>query len=147
MIERDALIGGEESGGYGFRGHLPERDGILAGLYLLDGLAATGRTVSQAVEDVFAITGPRYYRRLDFDLEPGANDAVRARLDAANPAELAGCRVESADRVDGWRFVLDHGWLLFRLSGTEPLLRIYTEVDREELVEPVLAAGKAIAGH
>ncbi len=146
MMEKDALIGGEESGGYGFRGHLPERDGILAGLFLLDYVAATGQPPSALLEQVFALTGPHFYRRIDFDLEPGTNAAVKARLDAAHPAEIAGHAVVSEDRVDGWRFRIDQGWLLMRLSGTEPLVRIYTEVRSEDLVLPVLEAGKAIAG-
>jgi phosphomannomutase len=146
MMEHDALIGGEESGGYGFRGHLPERDGILAGLYLLDYVAATGKPPSELLSDVFAITGPHFYERLDFDLEPGSNAAVKARLDAAAPVEIAGRRVISSDRTDGWRFFIKEGWLLLRLSGTEPLLRIYTEVTDQSLVKPVLDAGKALAG-
>lgn len=146
MIERDALIGGEESGGYGFRGHLPERDGILAGLYLLDAVAAAGKPPSELLKEVFAITGPHYYERLDFEIEPGGNAAVKARLDAANPQEIAGQRVLGRDTTDGWRFTLDEGWLLFRLSGTEPLVRIYTEVRDQSLVQPLLQAGKEIAG-
>lgn len=146
MMEKDALIGGEESGGYGFRGHLPERDGILAGLYLLDYAAATGKPASELLERVFAITGPHFYERLDFDLEPGSNERVKAVLDAANPVEIAGRKVLRSDRTDGWRFFIDEGWLLFRLSGTEPLLRIYTEVRSGELVKPILEAGKRIAG-
>ncbi len=146
MMEKDALIGGEESGGYGFRGHLPERDGILAGLYLLDYAAATGKPASELLERVFAITGPHYYERLDFDLEPGSNEKVKAILDAANPGEIAGRPVLRSDRTDGWRFFIEEGWLLFRLSGTEPLLRIYTEVTSSALVKPLLEAGKGIAG-
>lgn len=146
MMREDALIGGEESGGYGFRGHLPERDGILAGLFLLDYVAATGKTPSELLQDVFAITGPHYYERLDFDLEPGSNTAVKATLDAAAPGDIAGRPIVSSDRTDGWRFFIPEGWLLFRLSGTEPLLRIYTEVTDEALVQPVLDAGKQIAG-
>ncbi len=146
MMEKDALIGGEESGGYGFRGHLPERDGILAGLFLLDAVAAAGKPPSELLRDVFAITGPHYYERLDFELEPGANSVVKARLDAAAPTEIAGRRVIAHDTVDGWRFIIDEGWLLFRLSGTEPLVRIYTEVRDQALVQPVLQAGKEIAG-
>ncbi|HEX6030436.1 MAG TPA: phosphoglucomutase/phosphomannomutase family protein [Tepidiformaceae bacterium] len=145
MMEKDALIGGEESGGYGFRGHLPERDGLLAGLYLLDYVAA-GRPPSELLKDVFAITGPHYYERLDFELEPGANAAVKARLDAAKPTEIAGMPVIGSDRTDGWRFQVEQGWLLFRLSGTEPLVRIYTEVRDESLVRPLLEAGKELAG-
>ncbi len=146
MMSEDALIGGEESGGYGFRGHLPERDGILAGLFLLDAIARTGKRPSALLEDVFAITGPHFYERLDFELEPGSNAAVKATLDAMAPSEIAGRPVISADRVDGWRFFVPEGWLLFRLSGTEPLLRIYTEVTEQALVRPLLEAGKALAG-
>lgn len=146
MMEKDALIGGEESGGYGFRGHLPERDGILAGLYLLDYAAATGKPPSELLRRVFGITGEHYYERIDIELEPGSNQRFKAILDAANPTEIAGRPIRSRDTVDGWRFFIDEGWLLFRLSGTEPLLRIYTEVTSATLVRPVLEAGKAIAG-
>lgn len=146
MMRENALIGGEESGGYGFRGHLPERDGILSGLYLLDYVAATGKPPSELLEEVFAITGPHFYERLDFDLEPGSNDRIKASLDAANPTEIAGRRVISSDRTDGWRFFIDEGFLLLRLSGTEPLLRIYTEVTEQALVQQVLEAGKQLAG-
>ena len=146
MMREDALIGGEESGGYGFRGHLPERDGILAGLFLLDYVAATGKRPSQLLEEVFAITGPHFYQRIDFELEPGSNAKIKATLDAAKPAEIAGRPITSSDRTDGWRFFIEEGWLLLRLSGTEPLLRIYTEVRDESLVTPVLDAGMAIAG-
>ncbi len=146
MMQHDALIGGEESGGYGFRGHIPERDGILAGLFLVDYVARSGRTPSELLASVFAITGPHFYQRLDFDLQPGANAAVKATLDAANPGEIAGQRVTRRDTVDGWRYTFDEGWLLFRLSGTEPLVRIYTEVRDQSLVQPVLEEGKRIAG-
>ncbi|HEY4669488.1 MAG TPA: phosphoglucomutase/phosphomannomutase family protein, partial [Tepidiformaceae bacterium] len=146
MMEQDALIGGEESGGYGFRGHLPERDGILAGLFLLDYVAATGKTPTELLKEVFAITGPHYYERVDFELEPGSNARVKATLDALDPKEIAGQPVRRGDRTDGWRFFIDDGWLLFRLSGTEPLLRIYTEVKSQALVRPVLEAGKMMAG-
>jgi phosphomannomutase len=146
MMEKDALIGGEESGGYGFRGHLPERDGILSGLFLLDYMAATGKPVSGLLTDLFAVAGEHHYRRIDIDLPAGASDWVRARLESVAPAAIAGCTVRQRDTTDGWRFVIDEGWLLFRLSGTEPLLRIYTEVRDKRLVEPLLAAGKMLAG-
>jgi alpha-D-glucose phosphate-specific phosphoglucomutase len=146
MMEKDALIGGEESGGYGFRGHLPERDGILAGLYLLDYAAVTGKPPSELLERVFAITGPHFYERIDIELEPGSNERFKTTLDAAHPADIAGQPVRSSDRTDGWRFFIDDGWLLFRLSGTEPLLRIYTEVTSNSLVRPVLESGRQIAG-
>lgn len=146
MMEKNALIGGEESGGYGFRGHLPERDGILAGLFLLDAVAATGRTPSELLDAVFQLTGPHYYARIDVELEAHARDSIRAALDAAAPADIAGRPVTRTDRTDGWRFLFDGGWLLFRLSGTEPLLRIYTEVTDQALVQPVLEHGRRLAG-
>jgi alpha-D-glucose phosphate-specific phosphoglucomutase len=146
MMEKDALIGGEESGGYGFRGHIPERDGILAGLYLLDYVARTGKPPSELLKRVFEITGEHYYERIDIDLEPGSNERFKAILDAAKSTEIAGRPILSSDRVDGWRFFIDEGWLLFRLSGTEPLLRIYTEVTSESLVRQVLNAGKQMVG-
>ncbi len=146
MMEKDALIGGEESGGYGFRGHLPERDGILAGLYLLDYAASAGKPPSELLQRVFDITGEHHYERIDIELEPGSNARFKATLDAAAPTEIAGRPVIGSDRTDGWRFQIAEGWLLFRLSGTEPLLRIYTEVNAKSLVKPVLEAGKGIAG-
>ena len=146
MMREDALIGGEESGGYGFRGHLPERDGILSALYLLDAMAISGKGPAELLEDVFAITGPHFYERVDLELEPGANVNVRAALDAASPREFAGLPVEGVDTTDGWRFLLSEGWVLFRLSGTEPLLRIYTELRNESKVGPVIEAGQSLVG-
>lgn len=146
MIEKNALIGGEESGGYGFRGHLPERDGILAGLYLLDYIAATGKPPSQLLQDLFAITGPHYYARDDYQLEPDQRETIRTALDTATPTHIAGRPVTRTDRTDGWRIHFQGGWLLFRLSGTEPLLRIYTEVTDQALLRPTLEAGRTIAG-
>lgn len=146
MMQHDALIGGEESGGYGFRGHLPERDGVLSGLFLLDYLASTGATPSELLQRVFAITGEHFYERVDIELDPDTKERVRGNLDAAEPATIAGQPVTGKDTTDGWRFIFDQGWLLFRLSGTEPLLRIYTEVRDASLVKPVLAAGRQLAG-
>ncbi len=146
MTERDALIGGEESGGYGFRGHIPERDGLLTNLILLDAMALTGRKPTALLAEVFAITGEHFYERIDFDLEPGSTAQVKSSLDAAAPRELAGQPVTSTDHKDGWRFMIPEGWLLLRLSGTEPLLRIYTEVTDRSLVRPLLEAGIALAG-
>ncbi len=146
MLREDALIGGEESGGYGFRGHLPERDGILAALYLLDAMALSGKGPHELLDEVFAITGPHFYERVDLELAPGANAAVASTLDAAVPEAFAGLPVTGVDRTDGWRYLLEEGWVLFRLSGTEPLLRIYTELRDGTKVGPVLAAGRALTG-
>ena len=148
MMEVDALIGGEESGGYGFRGHVPERDGILAGLYMLDFMARTGKRPSELLAELYAKVGAHYYDRLDITLRPEDRDAVWKRAERARPDAIAGIKVTGVDTTDGFRFMLgDKGWLLLRFSGTEPLLRIYTEVVGDEsLVEKVLAAGREICG-
>jgi phosphomannomutase len=146
MMETDAIIAGEESGGYGFKGHLPERDGVLAGLYFLDLMARTGRRPSELLKDLFAKVGPHFYERIDTQMDPEQRRAVVSRLEDAHPAEIAGERVTGRDTTDGFRFLFDKGWLLFRMSGTEPLVRIYTEVTDERLVQPVLEEGKQLAG-
>lgn len=147
MMETEAIIGGEESGGYGFRGHVPERDGILAGLLFLDLMARTGRRPSQLLQDLYAKVGPHHYARVDVHLDPSEREAIVARARAARPTDVAGMGVESIDTVDGFRYNLaGGGWLLLRFSGTEPLMRIYTEIPDEAAVPRVLEAGKAIAG-
>jgi phosphomannomutase len=149
MLETDALIGGEESGGYAFRGHMPERDGILANLYLLDLMVRTGKTPTQLLDMLFDLVGgPYYYHRIDRRLtDEATKKQAKARLDAAQPSEIAGLRVTDKITVDGYKFVMeDGGWLLVRFSGTEPLIRVYTETTREDLVEPILEAGLELAG-
>jgi phosphomannomutase len=148
MMETDALIGGEESGGYGFRGHVPERDGVLAGLFMLDFMARTGKRPSELLADLYAKVGPHHYDRLDLPLRPEDRDTIWSRAEAALPDTVAGIKVTQRDTTDGFRFTLDgKGWLLLRFSGTEPLVRIYTEVVGDEsLVPRVLEAGREIIG-
>jgi phosphomannomutase len=148
MMEVDALIGGEESGGYGFRGHVPERDGILAGLYMLDFVARTGKRPSELLAELYAKVGPHHYDRIDITLKPEDRAGIWKKAESARPDAIAGMKVTGIDTTDGFRFTLgDKGWLLLRFSGTEPLLRIYTEVVGDEsLVAKVLAAGREIVG-
>ncbi len=147
MLEVDALIGGEESGGYAFRGHVPERDGILAGLYLLDMMVKLGKKPSELVEMLFAKVGPHYYDRIDTPLAPEKRDEHRARIAAAKPASLAGMKVTDIITVDGYKFELeDGGWLLIRFSGTEPIVRVYCETTDPGRVKPLLDAGLKMVG-
>ena len=148
MMETDALIGGEESGGYGFRGHVPERDGILAGLYMLDFVARSGKKPSDLLAELYAKVGPHHYDRIDITLRDDQRNAIVERAAKARPDMIAGMKVTGIDTTDGYRFSLgDRGWLLFRFSGTEPLIRIYTEVVGDEsLVQRVLDAGREIVG-
>ncbi|MEO8457979.1 MAG: phosphoglucomutase/phosphomannomutase family protein [Chloroflexota bacterium] len=147
MVESDAIIAGEESGGFAFRGHLPERDGVLSGLYVFDLMVQRGKTLPELIAEVFAKVGPHYYDRIDIALTDADRTRIAALLPTLDPKELAGLKVESSDRTDGLRFMLPDGaWALIRLSGTEPLMRIYTEVLSEDQVQPVLQAVREITG-
>ena len=147
MRETDALIAGEESGGFAFRGHLPERDGILSGLYLLDLMARRGKDPEELIAELFEKVGPHFYDRVDIVMDETDRARVRETLDGLRPRSIAGLNVTGYDRMDGLRFLLEDGaWALIRLSGTEPLMRIYTEVRQEDQVRPVLAACREMTG-
>jgi phosphomannomutase len=147
MVAEDAIVAGEESGGYAFRGHLPERDGVVSALYFLDLMARRDRRPSELVAELYEKVGPHFYDRIDIQLPPEKVPAMRERLVRARPDRIAGLAVTAADTTDGFRFSLEgDGWVLFRFSGTEPLLRIYTEVQDEALVAKVLQAGRELVG-
>jgi phosphomannomutase len=147
MVHEDILIGGEESGGIGVKNHLPERDGILCGLLLLEIVAATGATLGELVQRLEAIHGPHRYDRIDLHLTDHAvKDRVLQSLRAHPPTAFAGLSVTDVETTDGIKFGIENGgWLLFRASGTEPLLRIYSESPDMSQVEALLAAGRAYA--
>ncbi|HEX7974813.1 MAG TPA: phosphoglucomutase/phosphomannomutase family protein [Anaerolineales bacterium] len=146
MLETHALIGGEESGGYAFQNHVPERDGILAGLYILDMMVRTGKKPSQLLDLLFAKVGAHYYDRIDTHFE-GERQARQQCILDAHPAELGGLRVTGLDTTDGFKFSLeDGGWLLIRFSGTEPIIRVYTETTHPDKVQAILQDGLRVAG-
>ncbi|MCH7998229.1 MAG: phosphoglucomutase/phosphomannomutase family protein [Chloroflexi bacterium] len=147
MRETDAIIAGEESGGYAFRGHLPERDGIVSGLYFLDLMARRRKGAADLVAELFDKVGPHYYDRVDIEMSPQERTRMESRLAGLRPNSIAGMKVTAIDRMDGLRFRLGDGaWALIRLSDTEPLMRIYTEVPREELVTKVLSEVRELTG-
>ncbi|MFC1893267.1 phosphoglucomutase/phosphomannomutase family protein [Chloroflexota bacterium] len=147
MIAEKAIIGGEESGGYGFRGHIPERDAILAGLYFLDLMIKTGKTPSGLLDYLYSKVGPHHYKRVDMEFPAEKRQALTERLSKALPDTIAGVKVVKRDTADGIRFVLaDTTWLLVRFSGTEPVLRIYAESDSLARAESLLEVGKELAG-
>lgn len=144
--EVDGIMGGEESGGFAFRGHIPERDGILSGLYILEFMARTGKTPSQLIGDLFALVGPHYYRRRDVAFNAGARSAIQARIQSGGLTELAGQKIIASDEIDGRRLFFDNAWLASRFSGTEPLLRIYCEAETAEMVDNLLNAAAEYLG-
>ena len=148
MQQIGAMIGGEESGGYAFGDHLPERDGILAGLCFLDFMVKTGKKPSQLVELLFQEVGGRYYySRVDTLFPAEKRPQAKARLDSAQVEQVAGLKVVRVNLTDGYKFYLeDGGFLLIRFSGTEPIVRVYTETAHPERVPAILDAGLEIAG-
>ena len=146
-ISADALIAGEESGGSAVRGHIPERDGLLAGLFMLDFVARTGKKPSQLLDELYELVGRHEYDRVDVTVRTDEKDAILKRVAEASPKTIAGLKVTGQDQLDGFRFTLEGGWwLLLRFSGTEPLLRIYAEMPSKEQVQQALQDGQELAG-
>ena len=147
MSEVDGLLGGEESGGFAFRGHIPERDGILSALYILEYMAGTGQSPSQLVEHLFAEVGAHYYQRRDVTFKAQDRGRIQEQLvQSSSIKELGGLPVRSSDEIDGRRLMFDDAWLASRFSGTEPLLRIYCEADSPETVTKLLDAAQEHLG-
>jgi phosphomannomutase len=156
MIETGAMMGGEESGGFGFGMHLPERDGVYADLLLLDLFLrerAAGRwPASKAIEHFHSIAGPSFYRRTDVHVAkadyPGVKERLLVVLTKEPPASLAGhsvVRTQTLDTGDGSKFFVDDGsWMLVRTSGTEPLVRVYTEAISAEIRDAMVAEGERL---
>ncbi len=147
VIETDAILGATESGGYLLRG-LPERDGILAALYILDLMVHGGKQPSQLIDWLYETVGARYvYDRIDTRFPLEQREAIQQRVQSANPTAVGGLAVTGVDRMDGFKFNLaDGGWLLIRFSGTEPIIRVYCETADESKVELLLTEGLSIAG-
>jgi len=146
MLETKAMIGGEESGGYAFYGHVPERDGIIAGLYMLDMMVKLGKKPSELLEVLFSKVGAHYYDRIDSHFEGSRQERERYIL-SEKPGTLGGLKVTGLDTTDGFKFNLeDGGWMLIRFSGTEPIIRVYTETTHQECVQGILADGLRVAG-
>jgi alpha-D-glucose phosphate-specific phosphoglucomutase len=147
MLTEDVLIGGEESGGMSVRGHIPEGDGILAGLLLLEALAATGASLSGLLAQIANEVGHFYYRRDDAPSNGMAKAKLVEYLLNEPPTTLAGQTVAEINSRDGVKYILaDDSWLLIRPSGTEPVLRLYAEARSPEAVEALLAESCRLAG-
>ena len=145
MEREEVLIGGEESGGMSIRGHIPEGDGILMGLLLLEVLGKKGLSLAEALEDLAAEVGPWWYARRDVPTFSVAKEVLTRRLVEGAPAVLNGYQVKEVCDLDGVKYHLEDGsWLLIRPSGTEPVLRIYAEARSPEEVERLLVAGERL---
>jgi len=148
MLQDDVLIGGEESGGISIRGHIPEGDGILSGLLLLEIVARSGTgSLHTLIEDLLRDVGPAHYARRDLRLmRPVAKAEMVKRLAEGAPARLAGQAIVEVQPMDGVKYLLaDDAWLLIRPSGTEPVLRVYAEAPDPAEVEALLQYGEQVA--
>lgn len=146
MLEKQILMGGEESGGLGITGHIPERDGVLMGLLLLETVAMTGKGLRQQLEEIMDEIGHFSYRRIDTHISGEAKGSLLRRLQNEAPTVIAGRTVASVNFSDGFKFVFDNGdWLLIRPSGTEPVLRLYSEAADPDMVETLLRSARQIA--
>jgi phosphomannomutase len=151
MMEREILIGGEESGGIGYSRFLPERDGVLNSLLLANVMAEEGKPLGQLVADLQSEFGPHYYGRRDLHIPENVKQSAIQRARAEGTQTFGRYRVLKKENLDGIKFFLDaptnqsgaEAWVLFRASGTEPLLRLYTEASSSELVAEILSMGES----
>jgi alpha-D-glucose phosphate-specific phosphoglucomutase len=151
MIHRDVLIGGEESGGISIKGHIPEGDGLLIGMLLVEMVAREGKPLHRLLAELQDEIGPFYYARHDVRLDEGPTAApldkknLVSLLSQNSPTQLAGIPVSGIDCQDGIKYILQDGsWLLIRPSGTEPILRIYAEASSPEIVHRLLGEGQRL---
>lgn len=147
MMSEEVLIGGEESGGISFKGHIPEGDGPIMGLLLVEIIAKSGKTLGQLVDDLLNDVGPAFYERADLRLSrPVAKREMTDMLVNRAPAEIGGQKVAEVSSRDGVKYIMaDDSWLLIRPSGTEPVLRVYAEGRNMQIVKDLLGYGQKVA--
>ncbi|MEN8172421.1 MAG: phosphoglucomutase/phosphomannomutase family protein [Chloroflexota bacterium] len=147
MLKEDVLIGGEESGGISFLGNIPEGDGVLMGLLLVEMVAAYGKPLHELVDDLLKEVGPAHYQRVDLRLSrPVPKEKMTLRLLSETPDQIGGQAVQDVLTIDGVKYIMDDdSWLLIRPSGTEPVLRVYAEGRSPEMVTALLQYGEQIA--
>lgn len=146
MLKEDILLGAEESGGIGVKGHIPERDGILNCLLLLEAVVTAGKPPSQMVRDMHQEFGEFHFGRRDLRMEVRRGQDMVATLAAAPPAVMCGYKVTGVETLDGTKLLFDdESWLLFRQSGTEPVLRIYSEATSPAKTQALLDEGERLA--
>jgi phosphomannomutase len=147
MMSEEVLIGGEESGGISFKGHIPEGDGPIMGLLLVEMVAAARKTLYEMVCDLLDDVGPAFYERKDLRLSrPVAKAEMTDFLTKQAPAEIGSEKVLEISSRDGIKYILaDDSWLLIRPSGTEPVLRVYAEGRNQEMVKALLGYGEQVA--
>jgi phosphomannomutase len=147
MLDHDILMGGEESGGLGVKGHIPERDGILLGLLLLEAMAMTGKGLRKLLNETMDEIGYFFYQRHDLPIDNHSKELLIKRLKEGGITRIGSREVAQENFRDGFKFIFGDGsWLLIRPSGTEPVLRLYSEANDPAVVDELLRSGREIAG-
>lgn len=147
MMREDVLIGGEESGGISFKGHIPEGDGPIMGLLLTEIMATLRKPLGTLVDELLTEVGPALYERVDMRLsQPVSKSEMTAMLKDNAPAKIGAERVLEVSALDGVKYIMaDDSWLLIRPSGTEPVLRVYAEARSQGMMEALIAYGRTVA--
>jgi phosphoglucomutase len=143
LIKQDKIaIGGEESAGLSIRNHVPEKDGVLAGLLCCEAVASRKKSIGQQITDLFGKVGSFYGRRENFSLTPEVKEKFTSKMHS-DPTELSGHRIKQVNRADGLKLILDDGsWVCYRVSGTEPVVRIYSEASSEKALDSLATAAR-----
>jgi alpha-D-glucose phosphate-specific phosphoglucomutase len=147
FLKKDILLGGEESGGIGFKNHIPERDGILSSLLLLEIMATYGKPLGEILNELMNEIGYHYYDRVDLHITEEQKKKAMDKLYTNPPEMFHDILIKEIQRLDGVKFILeDDSWILFRASGTEPVVRVYAEADSKDKVTELLKTGREIIG-
>jgi len=141
MVDGDVLVGGEESGGMAVLTHIPERDGLFIGMTVVEMMVTRERSLSGLVRELMDEFGPHYQSRTDLHTTEERKQAVLKQLGTDGLAEVNGSAVTKTETLDGFKFRTDNGWLLFRPSGTEPVLRVYSEASSQETADAIVQWG------
>jgi phosphomannomutase len=141
MVKEDVLLGGEESGGIAIKGHIPERDGIWMGLVIWEFMAKSGKSLKQLIDEVYEITGPFSFERIDLHLDEAVKNKVVSEVKSGKHKAFGKYNVQRVEDLDGWKFFInDESWVMIRASGTEPVLRTYAEAASREEAFAILDA-------
>lgn len=145
MVKEDVLLGGEESGGIAIKGHIPERDGIWMGLVIWEFMAKSGKSLNELIQEVYEITGPFAFERVDLHLDETVKQKIIAKCEQGAYKSFGNYKIQRVEDLDGWKYFLDdETWVMIRPSGTEPVLRTYAEASSREEAFRILDAVKTV---
>lgn len=145
MVAEDVLVGGEESGGIAVKGHIPERDGVWNALVLMEFMAVTGKSIDELIEDIYNLVGSFAFERYDLHITEELKQRIVEKCKSGSFTSFGPYQIQETEDIDGWKYHLDeNSWVMIRASGTEPVLRVYSESNTQEEVFKILDTVKAI---